>query len=134
MTATQDLSTFVDRKVVLVYNKGEESIEIEGTVQNASPVGVIIKPKGRASIELIEADQIERIEAAPEKAKTLSAKAVKNVIYGNARQHLLDKHGFTLTQVNSLTEEAALEIHDAIDHADLGHKHGATKADDSAGE
>lgn len=134
MTATQDLTSFVDRKVVLVYNSGDETKEIEGTVQQASAVGVIIKPKGRAGIELIEAGQIERIEAAPEKEKTLPQKNLKNVLYGAARQHLLDRHSFTLTQVNSMTEEAALEVHDAIDHADLGHSHGEVTKNEVTGE
>jgi hypothetical protein len=100
--------------------------EVEGTVQTGNALGLLLKPKGKASVEIIEASVIEGIEAAPEKEKKLSVKWLKEVSLGQARQHLLDRHGATLEDVNEMAEQEAFDFHFEIDHEeeDLGHRHG----------
>jgi hypothetical protein len=140
VTTTASLSTYEGKKVIVTVNlkepneKGESAIEIEGTAQNANDLGILLKPKGKTNLELIEAADIEDVRYAPEPDKKLTAKSLKDVEYGQAKQHLLDRHGLTLTDINSLTEQAALDYHSGLDHKalDLGHVHGAKASEERA--
>lgn len=135
-----ELSKYQSKRVVVVRNlaepneKGERAVEIEGLAQAANALGVLIKPKGKTNVELIELHDIEEISFAPEKNKILKPKSLRPVTYGQAKSHLLERHGYTLTEANALTEEEALETHDKIDHVedDLGHIH-EDKSDTPAG-
>lgn len=124
-----DYSQYADQKVIVTVNldepndKGETAVEIEGTALAANELGILLKPKGRTKAELIEASKIEQVQFAPEKARDLKAKSLKVVGYGDARQHLLDRHGVALAWVNGATEAQALEYHSGLDHSDLGHNH-----------
>lgn len=133
-----DLSKFVDQRVRLVVNPkaGEEgkATEVEGTALAANELGVLLKPKGRTQAELVELAQIESISLAPEKLKELKSKRLDPVKPGSARQHLLDRHGFSLERVNKLTEDAALKSHGEIDHSSLGHYHAEKEAEASQRE
>lgn len=127
MTETLDLTQFDGKKVIVQHQDGEGNVvETEGTVQTGNELGLLIKPKGKASVEIIEAATIEGVELAPEKAKKVGVKWLKDVELGQARQHLLDRHGATVTEVNALNEQQAFEAHADIDHEaeDLGHRHG----------
>lgn len=121
-----DLSQYAGKRVLVTFNEGSEAKEVEGTVQSGNSLGLLLKPRGKSNVEIIEATMIERVELAPDKQKNLNVKYVKNVWLGKARQHLLDWHGMTLTSINSITEEQAFEQHTSIDHlaSDLGHVHG----------
>lgn len=143
---TTDLSQYTGKKVIVTQNlaepdkDGATAIEVEGTVQVGNASGVLIKPKGKATFDLIEAASIEEIRLAPEKDKAFKASKLKLVTVGQARRHLLERHGVTLKWANSVTEEQALEYHNSLNHEelDLGHVHSA-KADaaapaESAGE
>lgn len=124
---SDEYAQYQGKKVILVRNeKGKtEAEEIEGTVEATNPMGVLIKPKGKSQLTLIEIDEIEQISFVETKPKELVAKVLKPVEFGQARNHLLERHGITLAQVNDLTEVEAFEIHAKLDHADanLGHVH-----------
>lgn len=139
MTSTLDLTAYDGKKVIVTVNQGDSAEEIEGTVETGNALGLLIKPKGKASVEIIEAGQIEQVVLAPEKLKNIVQKYVKVLELGKARQHLADYHAATLTEVNSMTEESAFSAHQAIDHSDLGHIHGEKPkkekaADETAGD
>ena len=129
--STLTLDQFTDQKVVVVVNldepnaDGQTSVEVEGTCLAGNDLGILIKPKGRTKAELIEKDKIESIDFAPEKARVLKPISLKEVTYGDARKHLADRHGVTLSWVNAegTTEASALEYHQSLDHSDLGHNH-----------
>lgn len=131
-----DYSKFQGKKVVVVHNlpepneKGESVVEVEGFAQSANALGVLIKPKGKVQLELIPADQIEDVYHAPEKAKALKAKVLKPVEYGQARAHLLERHGVDLDWANGVTEQDAFDYHETLDHEalKLGHVHGDKSA------
>jgi hypothetical protein len=138
-TATEvNLSDYTGKKVIVTQNldqpdkDGNTAIEVEGTVQVGNSDGVLIKPKGKATFDLIEARSIEDIRLAPEKDKSFKASKLKLVTIGSARRHLLERHGVTLAWANSVSEEQALEYHNSLNHEelDLGHVHTA-KADKS---
>lgn len=140
----QNLKQFDGKKVVLVRNldapaaDGSTAEEIEGTVITANPLGVLIKPKGKTQGILVEADKIEgEIRFVETKAKKLTKRWLKDLEYGNARQHLISAHGYKVSEIDKMTEQAAFDFHKTLDHSDLGHQHGekpAAAADDSAGE
>jgi hypothetical protein len=133
MVDTADLTKYQGQKVIVQVKldepneKGETLIEVEGKAEAANALGVLIKPKGRTQVELIEAEKIESIEFAPEGDKKLGTRSILPIEYGKARQHLLDRHGNTLDEVNNLTEEQALAYHTDLQHDGLGHKHEAKK-------
>lgn len=135
-----DLTQYVDKKVTLVRNlakpndNGETAEELDGTVAAVAGDAIMFKPKGKTNALLVELGDIESIDFAKEKAKTLSRKTLKMVTYGQARTHLLERHGYTLTEINSMSEADALRLHNGIDHeaADLGHVH-KDKAEDEGG-
>lgn len=122
----KNLSQFANKKVTVVHTvEGqEEAVETEGTVSVANEGGVLIKPKGKTQMVLIEAANIEDVRYVEEKPKEIKAKMLKPVEFGQARSHLLERHGFYLEAVNKLSEKEAYEQHEAIDHKNLGHYHG----------
>lgn len=130
----QDLTQFDGKKVVIVHNlaeanaKGELAEEVEGTALAANAMGVLLKPKGTTQATLIEAANIEEINFAPEKPKKLVIRWLKDVEYGNARQHLVSSHGYEVSKIESMEEGAALEFHMSLDHSDLAHRHGEKPA------
>lgn len=136
----EDLAKYAGQKVIVTVNlteaneKGETSVELEGTAQSANELGILLKPKGKTSVKLIEASQIERVQFAPEEAKALKAKPLQPVKYGNARQHLADRHGVPLADVNQLSEESALSYHEDVEHDQtvISHFHQEKKADEAA--
>jgi hypothetical protein len=135
---TQDLAKFDGKKVVIVHNlaeanaKGELAEEVEGTALAANGMGVLLKPKGTTQAVLIEAGNIEEINFAPEKPKKLVVRWLKDVEYGNARQHLASSHGYQVSKIEPMDEQAALEFHGTLDHSDLAHRHGEKPAKVSA--
>lgn len=130
-TTAADLEKYVGKRVVLTRNlsepddKGNTAVELVGTVDVANEMGVLFKPKGKTNFELITLAEIEEVSLAPEKEKALTARKLKPVGLGQAKSHLLERHGLTLKEANALSEEAAYAQHEKIDHkaADLGHVH-----------
>jgi hypothetical protein len=123
----RDLQQYAGARVLVVVNKKDgTSTEVEGLVDTVSAVALLIKPKGRTNLVIVEVGEIEEITLAPQKEKPLKSKRLAPVKFGNARQHLLSGHAETLENVNSMTEEEAWNHHDKIDHVedDLGHWHG----------
>lgn len=137
-----DLTKYSGQRVVVQVkldepnDKGETLIEIEGKAEAANALGILIKPKGRTQVELVEVDKIESVELAPESEKKLSAKSLAILDLGKGRQHLLDRHGLTLEEVNQLNEEQAFDYHGELDHVELalGHKHEEKKAAEERAE
>jgi hypothetical protein len=136
-----DLKAFEGKKVVLVRNldkpnaEGNTAEELEGTLVAVAAEAVMFKPKGKTSAQLIEVKDLESVNHADAGVRKLTRKTLKIVEFGQARNHLLERHGLTLTVVNEMTEQAAYDSHAGIDHvaSDLGHVHGVkTKAEDKA--
>lgn len=126
-----DLSKFAEKKVKLVHNlskpndKGETAEELEGTVEAVTETAIMFRPKGKTGATILEVAAIESIEFAETNDKKLSRRTLKVVKFGQARAHLLERHAWTVADVNGVTEKQAFEIHEGIDHeaADLGHTH-----------
>lgn len=124
-----DYEKFVGKRAVLVRKldapkeDGSTAEELEGTVDSYNELGLLFKPKGKVNLELVETDYIEDLRPITEAPKKLKQKTLKPVPYGQTRNHLLERHAFTLVQVNGMTEDQAVEAHNQIDHSVLGHVH-----------
>lgn len=125
---------YTGKKVVVTHNTTDKdgapvTEELEGKVEVGNDTGLLVKPKGKTSLVLIEAANVELVELAPDDT-ALKAKKIKPVKLGQARSHLLERHGVSLSEVNGLTEQEAYDAHLRIDHvqADLGHFHGEKDA------
>ena len=127
-TDTLDLTEFKEGTTVIVVKKVQDgtAAEIEGTVQSGNELGLLIKPKGKTKFELILAADIDEVRPVKEDAKPLTRKTLKVVELPQARNHLLERHAFTLAKVNAMSDEEAFKTHESIDHeaSDLGHVHG----------
>jgi hypothetical protein len=136
MTATQtDYGQYEGKKVIITRNLSDgTAVEVEGTVQTGNVIGLLLKPKGKSTIDLIEAGDIEQIIEQAETPKPLTRKVLKPITFGNARTHLLERHSVTLTEINGMDEQTALEMHDSIDHEadDLGHIHKQPEEEEAA--
>ena len=123
-----DYKKYEGKKVKLTRTEAgkTDTVEIEGTVQSGNALGVLIRPKGKTQFELIPAVEIEEINYVEDKAKDLTVKTLKVITFGQGRAHLLERHNYTLTDVNKLTELEGYDLHNLIDHVseNLGHIHG----------
>lgn len=117
-----DYSEFTDKKVTIQLT---DNTKVEGTVEAGSTVGVVFKEKGSRGTKLIEAAQIAAIEPVAEAPKKLKQRTLPIVTEGKVREHLIERHGFKVSEIEALSEDAAKSFHDGIDHSDLGHKHRA---------
>jgi hypothetical protein len=137
MTSTEapvavDYAQYADKKVIVTVgtpDNDQPDRNIEGTVQAANAMALLIKLKGKSQTEPIFAKDIISIELAPDANRALTQRYLKEVKVGEFRQHLVDRHGFLLDAVNAddFTEEKAAAVH-AEQHekqgAQLGHVHG----------
>ena len=131
----QTLSEFNGKNVILHLIQDDNSVkEVEGKIEAASAAGVAFREKGKRDVDLVEPHQIEEIAPAPEKPKRVIQKKLKPIADGNVRQHLVDRHGFSLPQAQELSEADAVELHNNIDHSELGHKHVEPTEDDESDE
>lgn len=141
-TSEVDFSQYVGKRVTVVRNlpepneDGQSTVEVEGVVQVGNEHGLLIKPKGQVKFELIPANEVEEVYTSRETAKKLKRSKLKPVQLGQARRHLVERHGITLTWANNATEEQAMDYHSSLDHEelDLGHIHveSSESSDESA--
>lgn len=126
-TVGADYTQFVEKKVILVYlEEGkDEATELEGTLVAANDLGLMIKPKGRTAATIIDMSTVQDVRHAPVSDKAIVAKKLKSVEFGRAKQHLLDRHGLKLSDINRLSEQDAFDFHTGLDHKklELGHVH-----------
>jgi len=128
----QNFEKFTGKKIVVVHKvDGKvDAEESEGTAEVGNEGGILFKPKGKTQLVLLEAGNIIEVRFVEDKPKNLARKVLKPVQFGQARNHLLERHGYTLAAVNALTEQSAFDEHEQIDHEaqDLGHVHGDKEA------
>lgn len=136
-TATQNYTELVGKKVILQANEGDEVVDIRGKLEAANDFGILIKPKGKASSQLIENGEIVSLEldedAAPKSSGfKLKARRVNPVTESNVRRHLLDGHGVQLSYVNQVTAAQALQAHTSLHEGEAASEIGHFHADKTA--
>lgn len=137
----QDIKEYVGKKVTLVRNlpepnaEGHSTIELEGEIIEANPkVGVLFRQRGRTNGELVMAHEIEDIRLLVIPPKPIKVKGLKRMNAETVRQHLADRHGVSVANLNKTDEVEAMKMHDslhAIQGNDLGHNHGDVAAVES---
>jgi hypothetical protein len=129
-TATLELTDYADKRVTITFRPdgSTESTTKEGQVQAASAAGLLFKERGKADFHIIEPDWIDSIEVTPEKEPKVTVKKLQPVTEGRVRQHLADRHGYLVEDLNAMTEASAAELHEQIDHNGLGHLHEVPQA------
>lgn len=123
---TVDYTQYIGKRVILSIPDDEGVLtEQEVTIQSANASALLVKPKGKTQFEIVDPSDVADVSLAPTATKKLKAKRVNPVELGQARSHLLERHGAKLAEVNELDEDQAFAAHETIDHAagDLGHFH-----------
>lgn len=127
MTTAQDFSQYDGKKVTITVADPEAEggqKALEGTVDTGTEMGLLFKPKGKASLELIEASKVISVEVAPESPKKITVKALLPLKDSGARQHLVDRHGYKVSDIDPLSEVDALKFHESeVGHDGLAHNH-----------
>lgn len=134
--AAETMDQYQGQKVIarVTPENGEGDVEsLEGKAEVANESGLLLKVKGRSGLQLIALDRVEALEFAPETPKKIATKTVKVIGYGKVRQHLADRHGWTVSDLEEVSEEDALNTHQGLDHKveGIAHVHGDKKASES---
>lgn len=126
------LAPFAGKNVSITLSGEHAALSGEGKVEAAGPFGVAFKPKGKGAI-IVEAQNVEAIEAVA-LVKKITRKSLLPASLENVRQHLVDRHGYKVADIENYTQEQALEFHAGLEHGELGHDHSkkAGEADEAA--
>jgi len=120
-TGTVSPEDYDGKRVLIKLVDFDEAFE--ATVEAGSDMGYIIKPKGKGGVQLVKSDQVEKIELAPASETTLKPRRLNKVGLDTVKRHLVDRHGYKLSEINKLPTEDALTFHDSLEHDDLSHFH-----------
>lgn len=132
--AADQMKQYEGQKVTAVILPEEgtegEPQTLEGKAEVANESGLILKAKGKSGLQLFSLERVESLEFAAEEPKKVTVKTVKVIGYGKVRQHLADRHGYTVTDLEDFSEEEALHTHNNLDHQaeSVAHVHGDKKA------
>jgi hypothetical protein len=124
-----DFSQYEKKKVIITIGDPDDTDksteEYEGTILVVTPVAVMFKPKGAAGQSIFMRENVLACQLLVGKTKIIQ-KHLRPVELGQIRQHLVDRHGFTISWANEQIEDTAAEVH-AQQHVDvaaeLGHDH-----------
>jgi hypothetical protein len=116
-----DVAQYEEKKVLLTLEGSDEAVA--ATIVTGSPVKTIYKLKGKSNVVMIDTSTIKAIELAPEADADMKARRLNEVALDNVKRHLVDRHAYSLSQVNAMTPEDAFEFHAELDHDDLSHYH-----------
>lgn len=56
-------------------------------------------------------------------------RTIRPIPLSQVKQHLLDRHGLGWDIVKAMTAKSCLDLHNKIDHSNLGHRHRAKEVD-----
>jgi len=121
-------------EIELASHAGEAK---EYRVEEANLGMVILREKGKSSPFLAkEEDIISFTPPAPKPPAPLKAKRIKPIESENVKRHLVDMHAYRVADINGISEEEAVRLHDSIDHQelDLGHFHALSKREQAIAE
>lgn len=115
-----------DSKIHIIYKpRGqEELVEGEATLHaHVAGVKIMVRMRNKGRTEMLDWDEVESIEELQLRPKRLRARMLKVVTFWEVRAHLIERHSVKLSWINRIVEAGAQEMHDNIDHRDLGHTH-----------
>lgn len=106
-------------------------VDIEGKLVAATYDGIVLQLRTGAQIYPI--GLLVHARLGPRLGK-LTRRKLRPIPKSQSRQHLADRHGISFDLVKHLTPEAALDLHNAIDHDNLGHNHRAVEVEEDEEE
>lgn len=119
-----DLGTLDGQRIRVKARDGDAAeFEWEGTVIAASPIAILVKPRGAMLAELIQAESIIELDVLANPNAKLILRRLRILKPHEVRQHLIDRHGMNFEVVESMNDIEAFEYHNSIDHSGLGHMH-----------
>jgi hypothetical protein len=122
--STVDLGTLDGQRVRVKARDGDAAeFEWEGTVIAASPIAILVKPRGAMLAELVQAENIIDLEVLANPNAKLILRKIRILKPHEVRQHLVDRHGESWDNVERMNDIAAFEFHNSLDHSNLGHIH-----------
>jgi hypothetical protein len=124
------LAQFAGKNVTIKLSGQYADQSGEGRCEAAGPFGVAFKPKGKGAI-IVEAANVEAIEASAV-VKKITRKSLLPATADNVRQHLVDRHGYKVSDIEAYSPEQALEFHATLEHGELGHDHNKTPDNEPA--
>lgn len=130
-----DLTSYTGKRVTLTFLDSEDEgkqVAQEGLIELATEQGVMFKKRGSSGVQLIEAKDVQTVVELPSKEANVTVKKLQPIAAGRVRQHLVDRHGFTVEAANTLSEAEATVQHEQIDHKPLGHVHVTPQAETDA--
>lgn len=106
------------RRVVATVNTPGGLVEFDGELKAIHTSGFMIRPRGRPGHEMAKMTDVEKLELFDERPKPIEGKRMAHITYGSIRQHLADRHGFAIEDLNGqdYTENVAYDVHEA-EHA-----------------
>lgn len=131
MSVSMDLGTLDNQRIKVTYVQPDDHevlFEAEGVVIAASPMAILLKPRGAMIAEMIEAANIRHIEIVQNPNAKLIIRKLRVLKPHEVRQHLIDRHGFLVANVEALGDIQAYEGHRAMAHSNMGHVHEDKKA------
>ncbi|AKJ71868.1 hypothetical protein TIN4_71 [Tsukamurella phage TIN4] len=134
-TTELELTDYDGKRVELKLVGSDEYVT--GTVASSSPEMIAFKEKGKSHLGLVKHDEIEDIRVALEAEPEMKARRLNLVNLDTVKRHLVDRHGYSLADINSMTPEDALAFHDGLNHEPLSHFHAdppAKKDNEDGGE
>ena len=93
---------------------------VQGKLLRASYHGIAIQEANQTSI--IDLSIVQDIYPASKQGKVVRRR-LRYIVALQVRQHLLDRHGMQFDLIRALTPKVAKQLHDKIDHSNLGHRH-----------
>lgn len=140
-----DLADLINKVVTVQIDisntsEDEDFREITGKLLAATSKGIVVQT--RSNTEIIELSALLDVEEAAKRPTLhIVRRWIKTVTLGtptgvvvkrwieeaampSVRQHLTDRHGVPLDLIKALSPEAAMTMHQGIDHSLLGHEHG----------
>lgn len=123
----RELVPYLGKTITLRYVEDGEEVSKTGEIKNlkmelADPL-VFFNPRGRGVPVLIEGRDVLGFEATETRLRLVTRRSLREAKAATVRRHLADAHGWTLDQVNGMSDEAALAEHEKIDHGPLAHDH-----------
>ena len=128
----QKLSEYKGNFAMVVLDEHPDEAK-EYFVEEANEAAVILREKGKSKSELYLAGRVVSFyDVPPKPAAPLKARRAAPLELSKAKRHLVDFHGYKLTDINRLSDQEALDFHETIDHKelDMGHYHGVSKAEE----
>lgn len=123
----QELVPYVGKTITLQYLEDGKEVSKTGEIKNlklnlADPL-VFFNPRGRGVPVIVEGGDVHGFEATETRLRLVSKRSLREAKAATVRRHLADAHGWSLDEVNSMSDEAALVQHEKINHDPLAHDH-----------